>query len=155
MQTAFAKHRANRFLGWLAAISVVASGCSGKGSASGGEEQTTAAMRLLGMQYAAYLGAHNNSPPKDEAAMREWLEAHMDELQPYGVKAVDDLLKSSRDGQPLVIVYAKTIADPSQPDMAWAAYEQTGDGSTRLAVNVRGAVAKLTPEEFAKMVPAK
>ncbi len=112
-------------------------------------------MRLLGMQYAEYLAAHNNSAPADEAAMRSWLEAHMNELTPYGVKSVDDLLKSSRDGQPLVVVYGKKVADPNQPDMPWAAYEQTGAGGTRLACNIRGAVAKLGSEEFDKMVPVK
>ena len=155
MHTASEKHIAPVYLGWLAATLIVATGCGGAAPAAGGEAQTKAAMRLLGMQYADYLAAHNNSPPKDEAAMRSWLEAHMNELAPYGVKSVDDLLKSSRDGQPLVIICGKKVADPNQPEMAWAAYERTGSGGARLACSVRGAVVKLSPEEFDKAIPVK
>ena len=130
MKTASEKYRVLLYLvyvGWLAVTSIFIAGC-GDAAPAGNEAQTMAAMRLLGMQYAQYLAAHNNSAPKDEAAMRSWLEAHMNELTPYGVKSVDDLLKSSRDGQPLIVIYGKKVVDPDHPDMAWAAYEQTGAG---------------------------
>jgi hypothetical protein len=147
---------------WFPAIAVVAagfvlasSGCGGTASPAGDQGQTKAAMRLLGIQYAQYLGSHNGSPPKDEAAWRSYLEAHMNELSPYGVKSVDDLLKSQRDGQPLVVVYGKAVPVPEQVDLTWTAYEQTGVGGKRLVCNTRGGVAELSAEDFGKLVPIK
>jgi len=135
---------------------IVAAGCGGgSGAAGGSDEQTIAVLRLTGQEYGSYLAAHNGQPPKDAAAFRQFVESRLDQLTPYNVKSADDLLKSPRDGQPLVIVAGKVATAPDQKDFPWAAYEQTGVDGKRMAVNTRGGVVDLTPEEFAQYLPGQ
>ena len=110
-------------------------------------------MKLLGLEYGKFLVEHN-APPKDEAALRAYLESRMSDLSAYGVKSVDDLMRSGRDGQPLQIIYGKTVSAPDRPDFPWAAYEQTGIDGTRLAVHSRGGVQELDAEQFSQQVRA-
>ena len=79
----------------------------------------------------------------------------MERLSSYGVKAVDELLNSPRDGKPFRIVVGKTVASPDAPDLPWAAYEQTGVDGMRMAANARGGVYEFGPDEFQKMLPAE
>jgi hypothetical protein len=137
----------------LGAGLLLAAGCGGGSGASGSDAQTTAVLRLTGIEYGGYLASHNGQPPKDAAAFRQFLESRLDQLAGYNVKSADDLLKSPRDGQPLVIIVGKKVSAPDQSDYPWAAYEQTGVDGKRMAVNVRGGVADMTPEEFAQHVP--
>jgi hypothetical protein len=138
-----------------AALVVAAATCSGCGGATAGsDDQSRAAMKLLGIEYGRYLAAHG-SPPKDEAAWRAYLESRMSDLSAYGVKSVDDLLGKGRDGQPIQVIYGATVTAPHQTEYPWAAYEQTGVGGQRLAVNVRGGLQELAPDEFSKQVPIK
>jgi len=135
---------------------LLGAGCGGgSGAPTGSDAQTQAVMRLTGIEYGGYLAAHNGQPPKDAASFRQYLESRLDQLADYNVKSADDLLKSPRDGQPLVIISGKKVSAPDQGDFPWAAYEQTGVAGKRMAVNVRGGVADMTPEEFAQHVPIK
>ena len=77
----------------------------------------------------------------------------MTDLSEYGVKSVDDLLRSGRDGQPLQVIYGKTVAAPDRPEYPWAAYEQTGVDGTRLAVHTRGGVQELDAAQFSQLIP--
>jgi hypothetical protein len=139
----------------LSAGLLLAAGCGGSGAGGGSDAQTTAVLRLTGIEYGSYLATHHGQPPKDAAAFRQYLESRLDQLAGYNVKSADDLLKSPRDGQPLVIISGKKVSAPDQADSPWAAYEQTGVAGKRMAVNVRGGVVDLTPEEFAQYVPVK
>ena len=138
----------------LMAGSLLATGCGGgSNDLAGSDAQAVAVLRITGPEYGSYLAANNGQPPKDAAAFRKFLEARLDQFAAYNVKSVDDLLKSPRDGQPLVIITGKKVSAPDQADFPWAAYEQTGANGKRMAVNVRGGVVDLTPEEFAQYVP--
>jgi hypothetical protein len=112
-------------------------------------------MRIVADEYGEFLATHGGQPPADVAAMRTFLESRLPTLSAdYDVKSPDDLLASPRDGQPLVIVCGKKIAPPDSPETPWAAYEQTGVDGKRLASGVRYGPVELTPEEFARQIPA-
>jgi hypothetical protein len=111
-------------------------------------------MKLLGLEYGKFLVEHN-APPKDEAALRAYLESRVSDLSANGVKSVDDLLRNGRDGQPFQVIYGETIVAPDRPDYPWAAYEQTGVDGVRLAVHVRGGIQEIGAEEFPQQIPLK
>ncbi len=110
-------------------------------------------IKLLGLQYGQYLTEHHGSAPKDEAALRQYLQANLGELATYGVKSADDLLNASRDGAPLKIVCGSTLAPPEHPDVPWAAYESQGVNGKRLACNVRGGLVEISAEESRNFFP--
>jgi hypothetical protein len=112
-------------------------------------------MAILGREYGNFLNEHNNAPPKDEAAMRAYLQSRLGDLSAYGVKSEDDLLRAGRDGHPIQVIYGAKVAAPDRPEYPWAAYEQTGVDAKRLATDVRGGVHELDAEEFSKQFPGK
>lgn len=112
-------------------------------------------MKVLGLEYGSYLTEHNGAPPPDEAAMRAYLQSRMADLNEYGVKGVDDLLRPGRDGQPIKVVSGAKIAAPDRSQFAWAAYEQTGVDGKRLLCDSRGGVYEIGDTEFSAQVPAK
>lgn len=129
-------------------------GCGGS-AASNDNPQLRGAMKVLGLQYGAYLGAHNGTPPKDEASLREFLTSRMGELEGYNVKKVDDLFPTGRDGKPLKVIYGATVTNPDVPSMTWAAYEESGADGKRFASDARGSLLELSDADFAKQVPLK
>jgi hypothetical protein len=130
-------------------------GCGGGSTpAPQSTRETAVALKLAGLQYGEYVATNNGAPPKDLESFRKFLESRIADLVNYNVKSADDLLSSRRDGQPFVLICGKKVFDPDQPDMLWAAYEQTGVDGNRLAANVRGGVVELSAEEFARRIPA-
>jgi hypothetical protein len=126
-------------------------GCSG-GAPGGDDQRVRAAMRMVGVEYSRYQSAHNGQPPPDEAAFRSFLDVQISKTPDYGVKSADELLTTTRDGQPLKVVYGKKAGPPDQPDTPWAAYEQTGVDGKRLVVNTRGTVVELASDEVNRIV---
>lgn len=126
-------------------------GCSaGDPLASGStDRQTRVIMNLLSVYYGDYLQAQS-APPKDAATFRAYIESRSSDLQRYNLQGPDQLLTSPRDGQPFVIVTGKRLAPKDSPGTPWAAYEQTGALGTQMAVQVRGGVHDLSPEEIAQ-----
>ena len=112
-------------------------------------------MLVLGREYGAYTTQHNGVPPKDEAALRGYLQSRLEDLKIYNVKSPDDLLGKGRDGQPLQVVYGAKIATADRPEYFWAVYEQTGVGGKRLASDSRGGVYELDAAEFSKQLPGR
>jgi hypothetical protein len=113
-------------------------------------------MSTLATFYGDYINSYG-APPKDEAAFRTFLQERHQQIERMKLGGVDDLLKSARDGQPLVVIYGKKLAPPDSPTTPWAAYEKTGVEGKRLAAKVRGTVDELTGDEIAKITapPAK
>jgi hypothetical protein len=132
---------------------LLTAGCGGSNDLPGNDAQAVAVLRITGPEYGSYLAANKGQPPKDAATFRKFLESRLDQFAAYNVKSVDDLLKSPRDGQPLVIITGKKVSAPDQGDFPGADNEQTGANGNRMAVNVRGGVVDLTPEEFMQYVP--
>ena len=112
-------------------------------------------MRILGAQYGQYMVSHGQAAPKDEAAMREYVQSRMSELSANGVKSLDDLFRAGRDGQPLKLVVGARIVAPELRGGSWAVYEQTGVDGKRLVADSNGGVQELSGEDFAKKIPVK
>jgi hypothetical protein len=128
-------------------------GCGGGNTpAPQSARETAVALKLAGQQYGEYLAANNGAPPKDLESFRKFIESRLADLVNYNVKSADDVLSSRRDGQPFALICGKKVVDPDQPDLLWAAYEQTGVDGNRLAANVRGGVVELSTEEFARRI---
>ena len=87
----------------------------------------------------------------DESALRNYLQLHLVDLNSYGVKSVDDLLRAGRDGQPLKVIYGASVPVAARPEYAWVAYEQTAVDGKRLACDTRGGVYEITDEEYAQL----
>lgn len=126
-------------------------GCGG-GASGGGDDRARAMMRMVGIEYGRFLAAHNGQPPQDDAELRRFIDAQISQTPNYGVSSAQELLTSPRDGQPLKVVVGKKAAVADQPDLAWAAFEQTGVGGQRLAVNTRGLVQELSSAEVDRLV---
>lgn len=126
-------------------------GCGG-GTPAGDEAKVRAAMRMVGIEYGRYQGAHNGQPPADEAAFRGFLDQQIRTTPNYGVKSADELLAMTRDGQPLHVIYGGKIGPPDQPDEPWAACEAQGDAGKRLVVNTRGSVVELSSDEVERIL---
>ncbi|RIK88185.1 MAG: hypothetical protein DCC67_00865 [Planctomycetota bacterium] len=135
----------------VAALAAALLGCSG-GATAGDEERARAMMRMVGIEYGRFLASHNGQPPKDEAELRQFIDAQISQTPNYGVKNAEELLTSPRDGQPLKIIVGKKVAPPDPSGSPWAAYEQTGVGGSRLAVNARGQVQELSSEQIESVV---
>jgi len=136
----------------LLASLLLAAGCGGGVSPTGGDAdfKTRRSMSTLASFYGDYLSAHG-APPKDEAAFRAFLQERSKQIERMKIGGVDGLLKSPRDGQPLVVVYGKRIAPPDSPNTPWAAYEQMGVDGKRMGAQVRGEIRELTADEIAKI----
>jgi hypothetical protein len=142
-------------LALAALISALSCGCTSNAPvAVAGDRETGVLLRIVAIQYGEYLAMNRGTPPPDEAAFRKFLDSRPDVLASYNVKSPDEILKSPRDGQPFVIVCGKVIAPPDSPGTPWAAYEQTGVDGKRMAATVRGGIYELTPEDFARQLPA-
>jgi hypothetical protein len=50
------------------------------------------------------------------------------------------LLRTGRDGQPLVVIVGKKVENPERSPYPWAAYEKTGVDGKRLVSDTRGGV---------------
>ncbi|MBA3482551.1 MAG: hypothetical protein H0T51_12120 [Pirellulales bacterium] len=135
----------------IAALTVATVGCGGSVSPTGGDVdfQTRRSMSTLASYYGDYMSA-TGAPPKDETAFRAYLTESAERIDRMDVGGVDGLLKSPRDGQPLVVVYGRPIAPPAAPNSPWVAHEQTGVDGKMMASKVRGEVEELTPDEVAK-----
>jgi hypothetical protein len=141
--------------GFLVAVGVSSLGCGQGANSSGEEGQVRAAMVLLGREYGTYVGEHNGAPPKDETALRAYLESRLGELSAFGVNSVDDLLRAGRDGQPIQMIYGEKVVSPDRPEYPWAAYEQVGVDGKRLASDARGGIYEIGDEEFSRQIPIK
>lgn len=117
-----------------------------------GARETAVALKLVGQLYGEYVST-TGAAPKDLESFRKFIDAHLPDLVNYNVKSADDILQSRRDGQPFALICGKKIFDADQPDMLWAAYEQTGVEGNRLASNARGGVVTLAGDEFTRRMP--
>jgi hypothetical protein len=140
--------------GAMLAVAAVA-GCGGgsQPTQSSEEGQIRAALKLLGMEYGAYMASHNGAPPADDAAIRKHLESRLPDLTDiYNVKSVDTLLRTGRDGQPLAVIVGKKVEVPERSPYPWAAYEQMGVDGKRLVSDTRGGVYEIEEQEFKQHV---
>jgi hypothetical protein len=136
---------------WLAlALLVAGGGCrqSVPESASGGLDSKVG--RAMEGFYNAYLDAHNNQPPKDEQAFRQFLETKQDFLTKSGL-TTDKMFASPRNGKPLKWVYGKP--QKSSDGITLLAYEAEPADGTRLILGTRGMLDIMDEAKFHGIFP--
>jgi hypothetical protein len=139
----------------MAAISISA-GC---GSGNGQLEQNDPSrirMQTLAISYSRYLAQNGGKMPASEAIFKKYIARRGTKfLAERGIKNVDELFLSPRDGQPLVVSYGtRKIVRGFSPDPI-VAHEQTGVGGKRLVAFPSGAVIDLDPVMFDKLNMAR
>ena len=136
----------------VSAISaVLASGC-GQGTASN-QSQASPQLRLLGTLYGQYIAQHGGQTPTSEEQFKEFLEAQQIKIRNQPDNAVEALLRSPRDMEPLVIRYGSLTGPLSPNGYPWIAHEQTGlDGKIHV-ISARGEVEEFEQQELADLFP--
>jgi hypothetical protein len=128
----------------------------------------------LGRMYGEYASRHDGVGPADEGAFRSFLESlPAAQKKSMGFDDLSQALTSPRDGQPYVIVYGVSPAEPFEsavggtPNPAappqgaglqgqpLVVYEQVGQNGLRLVATGFGTSAELTEQAFAEAVPDK
>ena len=139
----------------FACLGVDAAGCARakRNVATGVDRETRIAMNVLARFYGDYMLQSRGRPPKDVAAFRKYLRSRTDDLESLNIDSIDELLTSSRDGEPFVVVCGKIREVSNSRGNIWAAYETNGVDGKRMAVRLRGGVDELSPERFSEEFP--
>lgn len=122
--------------------------CAGVGCGTKPAEVSPQAesMRALAVAYGQYVTQHRGRPPKNEAALRKFVEANMATFEAsFGVTSVDDLFTSPRDNEPYVVTYGKQAKI--------VAYEKNGLDGMRYIADDLGIVEEVDEATFAERVP--
>jgi hypothetical protein len=135
------------FLPALAAISllwavVVAAGCSGAPKST--EDENTTDLREIAKAYSVTISAHRR-PPKSLDEIKSVL-ADLHEANLVGKP--EDVLKSSRDGQPYVIILGADLGATRSGEVL--AYEKKGAGGKRYVLSMDFNVGQISDADFAK-----
>ena len=125
----------NRFTGLLLIFCI---GCN-SGNV-GGLSVAESKIRDVGRMYGHYLGRHGR-PPAD-------LETFEKFLTTSGVKNIDDVLSSPRDGEKLVLLFGDQLGPESPDGFPWIGYEKTGGSQDRIVVSARGMVEVMDHDTF-------
>ena len=128
---------------------LVASGCGG---------QTLAPTATEGRRVGAIVTTHNmmeratgRLPPNEQDFKKFIAENGSQVLERSGVKAVDELFVSDRDGQPLVVTYGKY---PAGMNAKIVVYEKNGADGKRFVGYNSGAVEIVDDARFNEMITA-
>jgi hypothetical protein len=125
-------------------------GCSENQSA----EREQSNLKPLSVFYGQYVGQHRGQLPPNEQEFKKYLQTIKKErLASMQVKSVDELLVSSRDGKPYVIIYAPPLKSGAEPPSTTVvAYEQEGKGGTRFIARLLGAIEEVDEAKFKEIV---
>ena len=125
-------------------------GCGGSAASAGGADPN---LTVLTKVYVDHMNAHQGSPPKDEAAFKDYIRQHgAHRLNGADMNQLDALFVSTRDNQPLVFIYGAN-ADPRRQSSVIGYEQSTVDG--KRTVGYRHGTAELVDDSrFAEMAPA-
>ena len=116
-------------------------GCSSKDKNA--EDETSQDFRNISRAYEVAL--NGGSPPKDIAKIRSILaDLHAAKINP----PPDEILISSRDNQPYVVLMGVKLGESPNSDIF--IYEQTGAEGIRYVMTTSREIRKITAEEFAQ-----
>jgi hypothetical protein len=105
-------------------------------------------LKLLGIEYGKFVALNNNVPPRDQEVFVKYLRRRQSRLAGYGLKSMDELLVSPREGQKMIVVQDGKKGIMSPDGFPWAAFEETGVGGTRIVVSGRGTIVEMSEDEF-------
>jgi hypothetical protein len=148
---AIGKHHATRYV--LAALALASSatvGCGGGGPAATGPVDYATVRAMAGF-YEGYLATHNNAPPKDEQAFREYLSGKQADLEKFNL-TVDKMFTSPRGGGSFTWTYGGRPPTGAS-GMTYIGYESTSIDGKRLVIATRGMFEELAEADFKKAFP--
>lgn len=135
-------------------ISLLISGCQ-----SGGGEISPAQTKLawLGSMYGMYISQNGGQTPKSMDEFRKFIEkkATAERLQRLGVANMDELLTSSRDGKPFVLVTHTKLPPPGSGQPVIVLYEETGEGGQHAISYLGGITDTVDEDKLSQLLPAK
>jgi len=133
----------------LAICIVLAMGCNSQSTQIG--THSTKQLRLLGTLYGQYMAQHNGRAPANEKQFREFVLANQTRSGKEVTEAVDALLHSPTDGQPLRICYGELTGQVSPNGYPWIAHEQTGVNGMIKIISARGELDEVNKEELVEL----
>lgn len=155
-------------MAWLKRVVGAGVGCGALGlvlsvvGCIGGQKQSQqreeSGLKTLAVLYMQFSSQHRGVGPANEAEFKKFIEG-LPEAQRHamGVKDVDKLFYSDRDGKPYVIRYglnARAVPGPKGPsDAPVIGYEQIGSRGRRFVASALGAVEELDEAAFKQRVP--
>ena len=126
----------------LLAVIALFSGVGCSGDAGPKVDDSTQDLNQIARAYSMIVTGKNR-PPKDVSEIRAILtDLHAADINP----PPDEVLVSSRDGQPYVIIMGANLGGVSSGDIL--AYEKTGAEGKRYALLMSRDVQQVTDEEF-------
>ena len=139
----------------LALCTLLMIGCGkGGGSISAAGKETSIKLDILASFYKDYMDNNRGRPPKDMEAFREYLQTRTELLESYKqrglIESIDQLLVSSRDEEPFVVLFGKLVEVSEWPGAYYVAYEQTGVDEQRMVARLVGGVDMLDEQQFAQ-----
>jgi hypothetical protein len=144
--------------GWamVGASLVAATGCGDDsgGAARNVDSDAQTLLRVLANEYGEFMAAHQDRVPKDEAEFRKFLEPRVATVgASFQIATVDELLKSPRDHQALVIATGTRREPSDAPGVPWALRERTGVDGQIMAVGVRYGPVELSAADAETQIP--
>jgi hypothetical protein len=144
------------WIGLAVGLAVAVLGCSSEQRRSGQREQS--GLKTLAILYMQFVSQNKGKAPADEAEFKAFIRKLPESQQKsFGIKDVDSLFVSDRDGKPYVMRYgaAKTGSlGPQGPSSApVVGYEQVGSGGRRYVASALGAVEEVDEAAFKQRVP--
>jgi len=127
--------------GLLAAI-VWSAGCSATPKST--EDENSTDLREIAKAYAVTISLHRR-PPKSIEEIKKVLE---DLHEAKMVGKPDEVLTSTRDGQPYVIILGADLGATRSPDIL--AYEKKGAGGKRFVLSMDFNIVQMTDADFAQ-----
>jgi len=134
---------------WTMTFGVVfVAGCSkvgGGGKGSGLESADRRHILRMAGIYRQYLTAHNNTPPANTAALKEWALGQGNEKLKFE-GSLEDALKSPRDGEPYYFV--PPTKGPKRGPQTFLVYEKTGVKGKHLYAGEMANVGEMSDKEL-------
>jgi len=136
----------------LILFSLSAAGCGR--SSNGPGDVTEKQLDRLGLWYGMYVSQSKGKPPKTADQVRNFGQERIsaEDLSALGVKDVDELFVSPRDGQPYVMVQYARVPPPS-PEPTVVFYEQTGQAGLRRVTLLGGGCLEFDAQRLQELVP--
>lgn len=133
---------------FLLIASAFTCGCDKSPSAT---QADTRNLKALGVLYGKYVGAHGGRRPNSESELIQYISTKEGEvLSHFGVDDPRKLLVSTRDAQPLNVVYGGGLIADQNPV---AAFESQPTDGKRWVAWTTGSVMELNDVEFEKYKP--
>lgn len=141
--------RATKALALLMLTGALLVGCEGKEIPTVRDVDDLHIMKFLTV-WSAYKQSHNGRAPADEKELKAWAKTlKPDRLAKLGLKDIDSVFNSPRDGQPYALVkMGRERGGMSQV----LAYERTGVDGKRKTVSTMGSVSDMDEATFSRAV---